>query len=67
MNFESSLTDAICDFYAVTFYSFIYCHVLKELFHTDDMDFDYVFVLALTFTGLLSCFLGNWCCCLKTF
>lgn len=53
MDVESSLTDhyAICDFYAVTFYSFIYCHVLKGLFRTDDVDFENESVLALTFTG----------------
>lgn len=56
MNVKSSLTDhyAICHLYAMAFYSFIYCHIVKGLFLTDDVDFNNVSVLALTFTRVVS-------------
>lgn len=55
MNVESSLTDhyAICHLYAMAFYSFIYCHLLKGLFYIDDVEFNNVSVLALTFTRVV--------------
>lgn len=37
----------------MAFYSFIYCHLLKGLFHIDDVDFNNVYVLALTFTRVV--------------
>lgn len=52
MNVESSLTDATCHLYAVVFYSLIYFHLLKGLFHTDG-DFNHLSVLTLTFTRVV--------------
>lgn len=42
-----------CHLYVVAFYSFIYYHLLKGVFHTDDVDFNNLSVLALTFTGVV--------------